>query len=337
MALIQQQQIQVPNYLGAIQAGQEQQLNRARLEAYNNERIKAERENQRLAAIDQLSQASLTNPEAMNKLAQIDPDRAKKNFDYLFERSAIGASYATAINLANRDKKPAVYKEVLKMARSDPRVDQQELSQFPDDYSPDLDAKLYAISQGHRKLEDALKVQQESANLSQTKAQTASTYADIDYKKAQTANVRKEGALKDKELKGQKPMSGEAAKISTIAQGGISAVKDLGDILDKNDINDLAALNQLPNALQGTKTQKFGVLRTDLSDLIGRLRSGGQISLNEEATYKNLIPKFGDSKSTQAYKLKRLGEIFGGLDEKLGRAPSAAENISGGDPLGLFK
>jgi RNA processing factor Prp31 len=70
-----------------------------------------------------------------------------------------------------------------------------------------------------------------------------------------------------------------------------------------------------------------------LSDLIGRLRSGGAISLDEQKTYKKLIPAFGDDKKTQEYKLKRLDEIFNGLDSKI--KGTQAPN-SGGDPLGLF-
>lgn len=249
MALIQQQQIQVPNYLAAIQAGQEQQINRAKLEAYQNEKIKADRENQKAIAIDQLSKISLdsSNPQAQSQaldaLAAASPDIAKKNFDYLYQKSERAGAYATTINQAPRDKKPQVYESVLKMARNDPLIDSQALNDFPDKYTPDLDAKLYAISQGHRKLEDALKAQQEQATLASTQAETplknaqaASARAEVPLKTAQTFENNSKTNLQNAEA--------DQKRIETDFKYGNNYRGPLGQAQAKADSDKLATLSK---------------------------------------------------------------------------------------------
>lgn len=129
------------------------------------EQMQKAQEQKRLGALNQLSQLSFSNPEAMQQLAQADPERAKKNMDFLFQRSEREAMYAGVIDQAPRDKKAQVYSSVLKMARQDPLIDPQHIQNFPDEYSPELDSQFYSIAQSHRKLEDILKTQREQVDL----------------------------------------------------------------------------------------------------------------------------------------------------------------------------
>lgn len=317
---------------------------------------------QKETALNELSALSLKDPRAMAQLASVDPDRAKKNQDFLFSRSEREAAYATAVNQAPRDKKAAIYKSVRAMAINDPLVDRDALSSLPDQYTPDLDAHLYAISQSHRSLENALKAQQEAATLAgtqaqtrQTEASTAKTYADLAKTKEETRNLRMGGGEKaptgyrfvaggnlekipggpaDKE-------SGETAKVATIAADGLSTISNMRELLyDKGKLKTnagklLGGSSFLPSIAQPQETQKLSVTRDNLSDLIGRLRSGGAINKDEEARYLRLVPKYGDKSETINFKIKQLEKNFNTLQTTLGGTSNVSNE--GGDPLGLFK
>lgn len=354
---LQTEQIQIPDYIGgqnrAIEAKQSQQINQANLQKYHEDQIKARRENQRAAAVNQLSQLSLTNADAMAQLAQIDPDRAKKNVEFLYERSAAAGSYASTVLLAPREITAKVYKHVIKEAKNDPRIDQQALAEFPDEYTPDLDAKLYAVAQGHRKLEDGLKAHQEAATLAETQAKTLGATAQTKTEGFKQANYASEIAKRKVETenarlgKGKEPpqgfrwkadgnlekipggpadkLSGEAATKLTIASDALSSLKDLrkqlfqtdpktgAEVLQKNYSHKLGGAAFLPNFTQSKETQRTELARTNVSDLIGRLRSGAVVGPEEEKRFRQLIPRYGDKPETIAYKMKELDRSFAQL------------------------
>jgi hypothetical protein len=263
--LLKQEQIQVPDFAGAyhrgVEASQMEELRKQALESKT-------RENQLNNTSMQLGQLyTQGNADAGRQLAAINPDYAKKVTDQIYQKSERAGAYASTIINAPEAKRAAVHKYIVGQinAGKDPFLTSKDLQEagISDDYTSDQFPKLYAIAQGHRKLEDALKAPKEAADLEQTKAKTSETYVDIAKKRAETLNIGLEGQLKAKELAGQKPLSGEAAKTSTIAAGGISAVRDLRQILGKSKLNKLAGASVLPNAFQDAETQQFGVLRND--------------------------------------------------------------------------
>ncbi len=189
IGLFQPQQLEIPDYVAAKQAGVESRLHEAQLQKY-------ERENQRNRSIDQLSQLSLSKDpragEAMNALAAVDPERAKKNFDYHYSRSERAASYAQAQLGTKAAEQKENWPRLLEMAKNDPLIDKKDLDTFPNVWTPDTAKRLQILVQSHRKIEDAIKAPEQAldleakqANIAKTKADTAKTYSDIGKTKAE--------------------------------------------------------------------------------------------------------------------------------------------------------
>lgn len=124
-----------------------------------------------------------------------------------------------------------------------------------------------------------------------------------------------------------KPLSGDAAKVLTIAQTMVPEIQRLKEAFN----------NDYKGAILGISTgtnRELSKLVDNIADKIGRLRSGGAINKDEEARFKNQIVSlkdlaFGDS----------AGAIKA-LDALITEANSVASGIRGGasiqnDPLGL--
>ncbi len=169
---VQVQSLQIPNYLEDAQNAQNFRIKQAE---YNKNQV-----------IARLRPQAFTDPNAFQQLANISPDEAKKVQDDIVARHQRAAAYTTTINLAERDKKPEIYRAVMDMARNDPLIDPKELAKFPAEYSPAVDAQLYSISQSYRDLENGLKAQQERANLGQTYAQTQHVQAQTEKARVDT-------------------------------------------------------------------------------------------------------------------------------------------------------
>lgn len=109
-----------------------------------------------------------------------------------------------------------------------------------------------------------------------------------------------------------KAMSGEYAKVKEIAESGLRQVDALGkEIVSGNKLIGAA----LPFSIGDRNT---GFIQDDLTDLIGRLRSGGAINKDEEERFQRLIPGWLDLNEKQKlYKLNELGQKFGGLAKTL--------------------
>ena len=109
------------------------------------------------------------------------------------------------------------------------------------------------------------------------------------------------------------PLSGESAKILTIAKGGINAINELNVLLRETG-GKVTKRSQLSPELIKTPTgRQVTLLRKDLADSIGRLRSGGAINAEELSTFNSFIPAFTDDAETVQFKLKKLGEKFNTL------------------------
>lgn len=109
-----------------------------------------------------------------------------------------------------------------------------------------------------------------------------------------------------------KAISGESAKVKELASSGLRQVKALGDeILKGNKLIGAA----LPFGIGDRKTD---FIQNDLSDLIGRLRSGGAINKEEAPNFEALIPGWMDfTQEEKLYKLNELGNKFLGISQSM--------------------
>ncbi len=106
---------------------------------------------------------------------------------------------------------------------------------------------------------------------------------------------------------GEKPLSSEAAKTLTLANG---ALRNIGLIRDKvNSGSNMVMTSVLDRDLDA--------MRNDLKDQIGRLRSGGAIGVVEGRDFEKLIPGPLDSKKTKINKLNRLEQQFSDLSKDI--------------------
>lgn len=103
-----------------------------------------------------------------------------------------------------------------------------------------------------------------------------------------------------------KAPSAETLKLQSNVQTGLSALSQIQDIVSK----DSGVLWQggLPNVIQSGNSQQYQAAVNQLSDIIGRLRSGGAINADEEARFKQYVPVFGDSQDTINKKIAYLAE-----------------------------
>lgn len=287
---VQVQPMQPPDYMGDIRKKQEIQLGNAQLQNYRNQQIAADRLIQRNQVIDQLRQKSYTDPNAMQQLAGISPDDAKKVQDDIFTRSQRAATYATTINQAPRNQKPAVYKSALEMARNDPLIDQRALAALPAEYSPAVDAQLYTISQSHRTLEDSLKAGKERADLDLTGAKTktegfqqANYAANTNKTKAETMDILNKNNPNYIAEKERAQVEGK--------QFGEANVKYINDIFDKGQAA-FATNQQLDNIQSGLDTIGTTGITSNLKNNLS--------SFANQAGVKIDVDKLGTTQQVQA-------------------------------------
>jgi len=98
-----------------------------------------------------------------------------------------------------------------------------------------------------------------------------------------------------------KPLSQESAKVVSLAEGGLDIAAQLKDQFfnpktggfEKAKFGKAAAGSILPNVMASEDAQFLETRRQNLSDLVGRMRSGGAINKVEEKRFLKLIPRFG--------------------------------------------
>lgn len=110
------------------------------------------------------------------------------------------------------------------------------------------------------------------------------------------------------------------------SNNAVSGLEDLSSISDmiKQDPS-LALKSSVPGgslARRLTGTTDFDAARSNVIDVISRLRSGAAISANEEKLYKSLLPSAGDSSESAQSKLQRLQEL---LSRFANPSPAAAD------------
>jgi hypothetical protein len=119
--------------------------------------------------------------------------------------------------------------------------------------------------------------------------------------------------------KANTPLSQDAAKTLTVAKDGLSALNNIqaqftdaktGAFKEENFKSTTRVSKFLPTYLQGSKAQEFTTFQANLVDTIGRLRSGGAISGDEEPRFLKMVPDFGDKPETFNTKIKQLEATF---------------------------
>jgi hypothetical protein len=105
-------------------------------------------------------------------------------------------------------------------------------------------------------------------------------------------------------------LSETGAKTLALTQQGAKSIDDLETTIQELGGTVTAKTAYSPNIFQEENQQRFNTLINDLSDTIGRLRSGGAINEGEETRFRKLLPKFGDKQGTINHKLNRLRENF---------------------------
>lgn len=104
----------------------------------------------------------------------------------------------------------------------------------------------------------------------------------------------------------RKALSAEGAKIAGLAQSGLSGLDNLQKLLATSTTADLASGQYAPTSLQGQKAQDYDRLRTQVSETLGRLNSGGAINKDEEVRFLKMMPKWSDTDQTKQSKLDSL-------------------------------
>jgi len=89
------------------------------------------------------------------------------------------------------------------------------------------------------------------------------------------------------------------------------------DAFKKAAFGKTSAGSLLPNVMASADSQKFATQKENLSDLVGRMRSGGAINKEEEARFLKLIPRFGDGEPTIRYKLNQLNKEFSSVQSSI--------------------
>lgn len=106
---------------------------------------------------------------------------------------------------------------------------------------------------------------------------------------------------------GAKPKSASALQVEGKAGAGLRALDTIeAEILNNPNILAQAAVPGSPGARQ------YEAAVSSITDAIGGLRTGASVSPQQQAFYRNLLPKVGDSQETIQYKLNALKQELNG-------------------------
>jgi hypothetical protein len=115
------------------------------------------------------------------------------------------------------------------------------------------------------------------------------------------------------DIQGQSPvakLSGEEKKLNALAISAFDSLSTINKELfgDDNNFNRSKVLGA------GLWARTYGNAITNLADVIGRLRSGGAITSDEEKRFRGFLPKGIDSETTIRNKLKSIELMFKAID-----------------------
>lgn len=322
------------NQLQLLAAQQEMDINKAKFAQAQAENILSET-------------ASTGDQNALQRLAGLNPTRAegiRKQQDYNDVQGArILDSYSSMPQYAFSQKKwEQMHNEYFKATG-------KELP-LPSDKSPEAILEFKRLSSRLKGREQDLKEQYQSSQIKTEGFQQAKYGLDIQKGKQDLRKGEIELSLAEQERKnmselgltptayksyqqstGQnladrnKPLSQESAKIISLAQGGLDVAAQLKDQFfdpktggfQHGKFGRAAAGSILPNFIASEDAQFFETRKQNLSDLVGRMRSGGAINKVEEERFLKLMPRFGDEEELVKYKLNQLNKEFSAVQEAM--------------------
>lgn len=101
-----------------------------------------------------------------------------------------------------------------------------------------------------------------------------------------------------------KPLSAKERQSAANINTGLGALSDIRSIIQEDNMALLGS--QLPGFLQSSKAKQLGTALKQVTDVIGRLRSGGVINKDEMDTFKSFLPVPTDDSQTIDYKLAQI-------------------------------
>jgi hypothetical protein len=130
---------------------------------------------------------------------------------------------------------------------------------------------------------------------------------------------------------GQKPMSAEAAKVTSNAQLGLQALDDLEGTISSDPSalrNSVIPGRGVAGGILGRAlgTQELDAARQQVVDVIARLRTGAAITNDEAARFTQFLPVAADTPDVQAQKLNYLRTQFADILQRTGNSANSLED-----------
>lgn len=127
-----------------------------------------------------------------------------------------------------------------------------------------------------------------------------------------------------------KEISPEQQKLTAIVQSGLSSLTDMRQA-EGSALGGLARETTIGNGA-------YAAAKNNLVDVIGRLRSGGAISGDEQKTFTDLVPGVLDSQATAKYKLDKMESMLSTFSQRQqgGSTVSQQATINESDPEVVF-
>jgi hypothetical protein len=137
-----------------------------------------------------------------------------------------------------------------------------------------------------------------------------------------------------------KKLTGTQAKTFGITSSGLEDVQNMRNLIEEvgggitrgTAMGDLPFIGGIAGKFSKPKEKQLRTLKLDLSDKIGRLRSGGAINKDEERRFKSLLPTLRDDPETIDFKLNKIEKEFktvqGGITGKKPKKQQTKPQIS---------
>ena len=129
----------------------------------------------------------------------------------------------------------------------------------------------------------------------------------------------------------KKPMSAEAAKVTSNAQLGLQALSDLENTIASDPSalrNSVIPGRGVAGGVLGRAlgTQELDAARQQVIDVIARLRTGAAITNDEAKRFTQFLPVAADTPDVQAQKLNYLRQQFTDILQRTGSASNSLED-----------
>lgn len=209
---------------------------------------------------------------------------------------------------ASTVKTPEQYAELLGIISPELRAE----AGFPDEYDPEF---LTNFQAGASRLSpEEREARAARAEYERAKAEAARRGPREDGAKAENLRLRNAKLRKDLGEGGGKTLSptalGELADYDT-------ALKQVDELFGRAERENISGLGAKANKaitdaldLQDTKAAQFEGASAPVRQGVGTILEGGKLAAGDEVKYKNMLPRYGDSKAVLAEKKKALRDYL---------------------------